>query len=645
MPAMPVPTVPLTTDAAGSTKVVFRDGFGPRRRILSSDAALIDVLSVRRELSSGSAFEFALRERAGRLAGFRHTCFGRVRGIERLRHADSGVALVSEAVPGMRLIDLLAASERRLLAIDFDLAMYLTRQLMSAVAMLHANTGVAHGAIGPERIVVTPTARLVVVEYVLGGALEELGYSRERYWNELRVASRDAAGELRFDCRSDLVQVGLVTSALLLGRRLRDDEFPAGLERLVATLDTGPHGGTSVAGDLRGWLVRLMRQNEQVAFTSAIQAQAELGRILGKTNSLSAAAALEAFIATADRDLTVPPVRYDVNERYAAPPGGAVGITPLGAEASLFFGGADPSEDDERVPAAAEDISAQVEAGAQRGLPWLRVKRNGIVVAASLGVVAAGGFASRHFLASSTSSHREAASTREGIAVRDVTSTRQVIDDTAAPVAAIPDRLDGHMALAGANAPMSGSQQAVPSPIATQPAPGDRAVSGRDDRSAAAMTSTAVAADAVKTRTAPAPQRPTGWLVVSAREAMSVMEGGNPIGTTEGGRLSLPEGSHDLELVDDVSGFRVMRSVRIAANRVSSLTIEFPKVPIAINAAPWADVWIDGERVGQTPVGNLAVTVGSHELLFRHPELGEQRQVITVTVGGSARFSADLSRK
>ena len=44
-----------------------------------------------------------------------------------------------------------------------------------------------HGAIGPDRIMVTPDGRLVVVETVLGSALEQLRYSRQRYWEELGV--------------------------------------------------------------------------------------------------------------------------------------------------------------------------------------------------------------------------------------------------------------------------------------------------------------------------------------------------------------------------------------------------------------------------------------------------------------------------
>jgi hypothetical protein len=66
---------------------------------------------------------------------------------------------------------------------------------------------------------------------------------------------------------------------------------------------------------------------------------------------------------------------------------------------------------------------------------------------------------------------------------------------------------------------------------------------------------------------------------------------------------------------------------------------------MAINAQPWAEVFIDGERVGETPIGNVPVPIGTHEVRFRHPELGEQVVRSTVTLGTPARLSVDLRKR
>jgi hypothetical protein len=63
---------------------------------------------------------------------------------------------------------------------------------------------------------------------------------------------------------------------------------------------------------------------------------------------------------------------------------------------------------------------------------------------------------------------------------------------------------------------------------------------------------------------------------------------------------------------------------------------------VSLNAVPWAEVWIRGEKVGDTPMANLPLPVGTHEITFRHPDLGEQTRTVTVTTTESARVSVDL---
>src|SRR5262249_22325723 len=151
------------------------------------------------------------RERASRLAAFRHSSFSRVRSIDRLSDPTATLVVVSDSIKGVRLSSLLAATERRPTSLDINASLHLIRQLVAAVALLHENArDASHGAIGPERIIVTPNARIVIAEYVLGAALEQLHFSHERYWKELRIALPPGAGLPRFDHRADVTQVGVV---------------------------------------------------------------------------------------------------------------------------------------------------------------------------------------------------------------------------------------------------------------------------------------------------------------------------------------------------------------------------------------------------------------------------------------------------
>jgi PEGA domain-containing protein len=150
--------------------------------------------------------------------------------------------------------------------------------------------------------------------------------------------------------------------------------------------------------------------------------------------------------------------------------------------------------------------------------------------------------------------------------------------------------------------------------------------------------------------TAPAPPADAsavsaGWISVSSPVPLQLREGGKVIGTSESDRLMLTAGDHDIEFVNQALGFSGKRTVRVTAGKTATTKVELPNGIVSINAQPWAEVWIDGERIGETPIGNLSRRVGTHEVLFKHPELGERRESVLIVVGKPARIGVDLRRK
>jgi hypothetical protein len=136
-----------------------------------------------------------------------------------------------------------------------------------------------------------------------------------------------------------------------------------------------------------------------------------------------------------------------------------------------------------------------------------------------------------------------------------------------------------------------------------------------------------------------------GWLAVSAPVVMQLRESGKVIGTTESDRVMLTAGEHDVEIVNEALGYRTTRKVRIAAGKTAATRLELPNGTLSLNAQPWAEVWIDGERVGETPLGNLQRPIGRHEVVFRHPELGERRESVVITLLQPVRLGVDLRKK
>src|SRR6202011_2525122 len=132
---------------SGAPGVTFTDGFGTRRRRFSG-AVGEDVFDLRDQLTAVGSFEFALRERVGRLMPFRHGSFAHVRRVERAVDRPGSLTIVSDPIEGTRLSDVLAAAARSHAPLGRDWALSVVRQVLDAVDSLHhTDRDVAHGAL------------------------------------------------------------------------------------------------------------------------------------------------------------------------------------------------------------------------------------------------------------------------------------------------------------------------------------------------------------------------------------------------------------------------------------------------------------------------------------------------------------------
>src|SRR6187431_1173859 len=95
---------PLSAAAEQPEAPLFTDGLGDR--VVAVDAStgdLLQILRVRPQLLAVPSFEFALRERAARLANFRHAYYARVRRVDRAMAPTAALAIVSDHLEGTRL--------------------------------------------------------------------------------------------------------------------------------------------------------------------------------------------------------------------------------------------------------------------------------------------------------------------------------------------------------------------------------------------------------------------------------------------------------------------------------------------------------------------------------------------------------------
>jgi hypothetical protein len=135
-----------------------------------------------------------------------------------------------------------------------------------------------------------------------------------------------------------------------------------------------------------------------------------------------------------------------------------------------------------------------------------------------------------------------------------------------------------------------------------------------------------------------------GWVSVFSPMILQVLEDDRKLGTSETDRIVLPAGQHTLRLLNSRVGFQTSRVVHVPAGAGASVKIDPPSGVANLNALPWAEAWIDGRSIGETPLGNVTLPLGEHEVLFRHPQLGERRQTFLVTANEPARVSVDFSK-
>jgi hypothetical protein len=762
---------PIISETADSS--VFRDGLGERRVAVEPSGERVQVLRLPDAAMALPEFEFALRERAARWSSVRHASYVRVCRVDRLRVPAMRFALVSEYVPGPRLSDLLRIAHQREAVIDVAAAVALIRQLLSATALLHEQVPhVANGLIAPERLIVTQQGRVAIAEQALCTAIEQLRNNPDQLWRRFRIATNPATHVRRFDYRTDLLNIGLVALALLLGRPLTDEDFP---ERIPVLLDTAreraPLGHRPLSPRFRDWLTRALQLDPSRIFASPSEAWIAFENVASADSLyLSNANAVEALLRTCDAGAAhpvsagptaAPPAPSRLVLQHRAPVVSArsasTEITPapsqvkpavpsvltdteihttmlpadhvVGADAPLTsaldaidwgeiatrsvavatagditqlfadadsplpsnrpatvapvaqFASATPSERSDRDEVFQPEWSEPASSTARRSR-WSRMAiassvvgvlaasagmarfpRSTIVRASELGTLRVeSNQAGLQVLVDGIEQGRTPArlSVSAGNHVLEVRgrSTPRVMAVSVASglentqYVEFPDlpqtgqlRVDSDPA--GATVIVDGVSRGATPLTVSDLTPGPREIVLQTAVGSVRHTVN-IQAGATSSLNAPAPApaasetQTWGWITATAAFPVDVRVDGKVVGDA-GERIRMAAGRHQIELVNEDRKFRTVRTVDVVPAKVTTVRIDTPPAGLVnVNASPWAELWIDGRRVGETPLANVSVPAGQHEVVFRHPQLGEKRQVLTVNSGARLRLSVDM---
>ena len=143
---------------------------------------------------------------------------------------------------------------------------------------------------------------------------------------------------------------------------------------------------------------------------------------------------------------------------------------------------------------------------------------------------------------------------------------------------------------------------------------------------------------------APPPAALSGWIAFSLPFDVQVFEDSTFVGSNRGDRIRVGAGRHTFDLVSDQLGYRSSHTVVVTPGRTSTLGVEAHTATLSVNAQPWAEVFIGERSYGETPLADIALPIGVHDVTLRHPSLGERVVPVTVRLGTPNRLSLDLRK-
>jgi hypothetical protein len=123
----------------------------------------------------------------------------------------------------------------------------------------------------------------------------------------------------------------------------------------------------------------------------------------------------------------------------------------------------------------------------------------------------------------------------------------------------------------------------------------------------------------------------SGFVTVFAPFDVTISEGGRVFRADDHQQIMLAPGAHELRVSNRSLGYDAVRRIVVKPGETTSLQLTPDPSTLTVTASAPAEVWVDGTRVGDTPLTAAPIPLGIHELVVKRAGGGEKR--FTVTIG------------
>jgi hypothetical protein len=123
---------------------------------------------------------------------------------------------------------------------------------------------------------------------------------------------------------------------------------------------------------------------------------------------------------------------------------------------------------------------------------------------------------------------------------------------------------------------------------------------------------------------------------------LTVSEAGRGLRLDERSQLMLPPGVHELRFENKQLGFYGTRKVEIEPGKTATVTLTPGGSTLSVTASASAEVFVDGQRIGETPIADYPVALGTRDIIVKGAA-GERRFTQTITTK-PLRLEVDFSK-
>ena len=124
----------------------------------------------------------------------------------------------------------------------------------------------------------------------------------------------------------------------------------------------------------------------------------------------------------------------------------------------------------------------------------------------------------------------------------------------------------------------------------------------------------------------------SGWLHVTAPFEIQISEGRRSITLDDSNQVLICSGPHDVRFENRALGLREVRHLEIRPGETTAISLEMPMSHLTVTSSEPATVAIDGEPVGETPLTEYAVPVGTRDVTVTSASGQVRHQTITMKV-------------